>query len=69
MRKYMRLYLLCDDAIFADVFQRFQTNFLDNYQLDSMYYISAFELAWSALLIYIDRLIHVIINSEMYHMI
>ena len=47
---YMRLYLLRDVAFFADVFQMFRYNSLDEYQLDPAYYMSAPQLAWNALL-------------------
>ena len=66
---YMRLYLLSDVALFADMFQLFRYNSLDAYQLDPAYYISAPQLAWNALLKYIDRPIHLITDPEMYRMI
>ena len=69
MGAYMMLYLLCDVALLADVFQRFRRNWLDEYQLDLVYFISAPQLAWSALLKYIDRPIHLITDPEMYRMI
>ena len=34
---YMRLYLLFDVAILADVFQMFRYNSIDEYQLDPAY--------------------------------
>ena len=66
---YMRLYLLSDVAFLADVFQMFRYNSLDKYQLDPAYYMSAPQLAWNALLKYIDRPIHLITDPEMYRMI
>ena len=69
MGAYMLLYLCCDVALFADVFQRFRRNSLDEYQLDPVYYASAPQLAWSALLKYIDRPIQLITDPEMYRMI
>ena len=66
---YMRLYLLSDVALLADVFQMFRYNSLDEYQLDPAYYMSAPQLAWNALLKYIHRLIHLITDPEMYRMI
>ena len=65
----MRLYLLSDVVLLADVFQMFRYNSLDEYQLDLAYYISAPQLAWNALLKYIDRPIHLITDPEMYRMI
>ena len=56
----MRLYLLSDVALLADVFQMFRYNSLDDYQLDLAYYMSAPQLTWNALLKYIDRSIHLI---------
>ena len=69
MGAYMLLYLLCDVSLLADVFQRFRRNSLDEYQLDPVYYVSEPHLAWSALLKYIDRPIHLITDPEMYRMI
>ena len=66
---YMRLYLLCDVALLADVFQKFRKQSLEEYQLDPAYYMSSPQLAWSALLKYIDRPIHLITDPEMYRMI
>ena len=66
---YMRLYLLCDVALLADVFEKFRNNSLEGYQLDPAYYMSAPQLAWSALLKFIDRPIHLITDPEMYRMI
>ena len=45
MGVYMLLYLLCDVALLADVFQRFRTNSINEYQLDPVYYMSAPQLA------------------------
>ena len=66
---YIRLYLLSDVALLADVFQMFRYNSLDEYQLDPAYYISASQLVWKALLKYIDRPTHLIADPEMYRMI
>ena len=65
----MRLYLLNDICILADVFETFRANSLEEYQLDPAYYTSAPELAWSALLKFINRPIHLITDPEMYRMI
>jgi hypothetical protein len=66
---YMRLYLLCDVSLLADVFEKFRNNSLEGYQLDPAYYMSSPQLAWSALLKFIDRPIHLITDPEMYRMI
>ena len=52
----------------ADVFEKFQNNSLEEYQLDPSYYVSAPQLAWNALLKFIDRPIHLITDPEMYRM-
>ena len=52
---YMRLYLLNDICILADVSETFRANSLEEYQLDPAYYMSAPQLAWSALLKFINR--------------
>ena len=65
----MCVYLLTDICILADVFEAFRANSLDEYQLDPAYYMSAPQLAWSALLKFINRFIHLITDSEMYRMI
>ena len=62
-------YLLSDVALYADVFQMFLYNSLDYYQLDPAYYMSVSQLAWNALLKYIDRPIHLITDPEMCRMI
>ena len=66
---YMKLYLLCDVALLADVFEKFRNNSLEGYQLDPAYYMSAPQLTWSAMLKFIDRPIHLITDPEMYRMI
>ena len=66
---YMKLYLLTDVCILADVFETFRANSLNEYQLDPAYYLSAPQLAWSALLKFIHRPIHFITDPEMYRMI
>ena len=65
----MRLYLLNDICILADVFETFRANSLNEYQLDPSYYMSATQLAWSALFKFINRPIYLITNPEMYRMI
>ena len=65
----MALYLLSDICLLADVFQAIQNNSLDDYQLDPSYFVSAPQLAWNALLKYIDRPVPLIIDPEMYRMI
>ena len=65
----MRLYLLSDVSLLADVFQMFRYNSLDEYLLDPAYYMSAPQLAWNALLKYIDRPINLITDPEIYRMI
>ena len=69
MGAYMLLYLLYDVALVADMFQRYQRNSLDEYQLDPVYSASTPQLAWSALSKYIDRPINFITDQEMYQMI
>ena len=69
LASYMKLYLLTDICILADVFETFRENSLNEYQLDPAYYLSAPQLAWSALLKYINRPIHLITDPEMYRMI
>ena len=66
---YMRLYLLTDICILADAFETFRANSLNEYQLDPAYYMSAPQLAWSALLKFIDKRINLITDPEMYRMI
>ena len=41
----MRLYLVSDVALLADVFQMFRYNSLDEYQLDPAYFMSALQCA------------------------
>ena len=66
---YMRLFLLSDVELLADVFQMFRYYSLDKYQLDPANYMSAPQLAWNELLKYIDRPIYLITDSKMYRMI
>ena len=65
----MRLYLLTDICILADAFETFRENSLNEYLLDPANYMSAPQLAWSALLKFIDRPINLITDPEMYRMI
>ena len=66
---YMCLYLLNDICVLAYVFETFRANSLEEYQLDPAYYMSAPQLAWSALLKFINRPIHLITDPKMYRMI
>lgn len=63
---YMQLCFLSNVALFADVFQIFRYSLLNEYQLDSAYYIRVPQIASNALCIYIIRLIHSITDQEMY---
>ena len=65
----MSLYLLSDICLLADVFETFRSNSLEEYQLDLAYYVSAPQLAWNALLKFINRSIPIITDPEMYRMI
>ena len=58
LNDYMCVYLLPDICILADVFEAFRANSLEEYQLDPAYYMSALQLAWSALLKFINRSIN-----------
>ena len=69
LKEYMALYLLIDICLLAEVFQAFRKNSLDEYQLDTAYFVSAPQLAWNALLKHIDRPIPLITDPEMYRMI
>ena len=69
LKEYIALYLLSDICLQTDVFQAFRNNSLDEYQLDSAYFVSAPQLAWNALLKHIDRTITLITVPEMYRMI
>ena len=69
LKEYMGLYLLCDICLLTDVFQAFQNNSLDEYQLDPAYFVNEPQLAWKALFIHIDRPIPLITDPEMYCMI
>ena len=69
LKEYMALYLLSDICLLADVFQAFRNQFLDKYQLNPTYFVSAPQLAWNALLKHIDRQIPVITEPKMYRII
>ena len=69
LKEYIALYLLSDICLLADVFQAFRNNFVDEYQLDLAYFVSAPQLEWNALLKHIDRPIPLITDPEMYRMI
>ena len=69
LKDYMSLYLLSDICLLADVFETFRSNSLEEYQLDPAYYVSAPQLAWNALLKFINRPIPLITDPEMYRMI
>ena len=65
----MSSYLLSDICLHADVFETFRSNSLEEYQLDQAYYVSTPQLAWNALLKFINRPIPLITDPEMYRMI
>ena len=69
LKEYMKLYLLCDVCLLADVFEQFRKTSLEEYQLDPAYFVSAPQLAWSALLIFINCPIYLISDPKMYRMI
>ena len=69
LEEYMELYLLCDVCLLADVFEQFRKTSIDEYQLDPAYFVSSPQLAWRALLKYINRPIYLISDPEMYRMI
>ena len=69
LKDYMKLYLLSDICLLADVFQMFRNNSLEEYQLDPAYFVSAPQLAWNALLKHINQSIPLITDPEMYRMI
>ena len=69
LKEYMELYLLSDICFLADVFHAFGNNYLDEYQLDPAYFVSAPQLAWNALLKHIDRPVPLITDPEMYRII
>ena len=66
---YLSLYMLNDICILADVFETFRSNSLEEFQLDPACYMSAPQLAWSALLKFINRPLHLVTDPEMYRMI
>jgi len=50
----LECYLTTDICLLADVFERFRDLSLAEYRLDPAYYLSSPQLAWSALLRYIN---------------
>ena len=69
LKNYMKLHLLSDICLLADVFQIFRNNTLEVYQLDPAYFVSAPQLAWNALLKHINQSIPLITDPETYRMI
>ena len=65
----MKLYLPSDICLLANVFQMFRNNFLNEYQLDPAYFVSAPQLARNAHHKHINRPIPLITDPEMYRMI
>ena len=53
-KDYMQLSLLSDIFLLANVFQMFRNNWLDEYMLDSAYFVSAPQLACNGLFKHID---------------
>ena len=41
LKDYMSLFLISNICLLADVFETFQSNFLEEYQLDPVYYVCA----------------------------
>ena len=69
LKEYMALYLLSDICLLANVFRAFRNQFLDEYQLDLVYFVSAPQLAWNELIKHFDRPIPLITDTEIYRMI
>jgi hypothetical protein len=66
---YMKLYLLCDVGLLADVFENFRQNCREQYQLDPSFYLSAPQLAWDAMLKRTAHRFELLNDAEMYRMI
>ena len=47
---YLKLYLISDVGLLADVFQNFRDICYRNYKLDAAYFISAPQLSWNSML-------------------
>ena len=67
LKEYMALYLLSNICLLGDVFQVFQNNSLDEYQLNPAYFVSAPQLAYNALIKRIDRPIPMITDRDVSH--
>ena len=65
----MKFYLLSDICLLAHVDQMFRNNYLDEYQLDPAYFVSAPQLAWKVLLKHIKQSIPLSTDPEMYRVI
>ena len=62
----MKLYLLSEICLLADVLKIFLNNFLNKYQLDPAYFLSAPHLEWKFSLEHINQSIPLITDPEMY---
>ena len=69
LKEYLELYLFADVCQLADVFESYRETCISSYKLDPVYFLSAPQLAWNALLQYIKRAIELMYDAEMYRMI
>ena len=67
--EYLKLYLITDVGILADVFDDFRNNCQQGYQLDPAYFVSGPHLAWNAMLKQTKAEIELISDPEMYRMV
>lgn len=50
IKDYMRIYLMFDVLLFADIFENFRNMCMANYYLDPAYYYTSANLFWDACL-------------------
>ena len=66
---YQDFYLQSDTLVFADVFENFRNRYIEIYELDPAYFLSAPGLAWKACLQKTEVEVELLTNNDMLLMI
>ena len=69
LEDYLKLYLLSDVCLLADVFQNFRDICYRNYKLDPAYFISAPQLSWNSMFKMLNLELELISDPQMYRLI
>ena len=69
LEDYLKLYLISDVCLLADVFHNFRDICYRNYKLDPAYFISAPQLSWNSMFKMLNLELELISDHQMYRLI